>query len=180
MHVGVDNLNVDNHVGSLIAGKWSGRPSPLVNDGELLLLVQCMVRFRGRGNTLVSKVKGHADEVTVAMGQVREFDRIGDYEADAVADMSRRRVLCSITDARRLVNGACARWHPIAKELQHFFVAIARTMLNHDGSGGTFLNLVVWSNVANPERRRVDRAVRDLAWIPGLVSLWTSEWELFQ
>ena len=60
--LGVDNLNVVNNVSSLIAHRWAGRPFPLVNDGDLLLLVQRMVRGRGRGNTLVTKVKGLADE----------------------------------------------------------------------------------------------------------------------
>ena len=116
MHVGVDNLNVVSHVGSLIAGLWSGRPFPLVNDGDLLLLVQRVVRCRGRSNTLVSKVKGHADEGMVATGRVR----VGNDEADAAADMGRRRVHCSITDARRLLNGACARWYPICQGTSAF------------------------------------------------------------
>ena len=68
LHVGVDNLNVVNHLSSLIASRWSGRPFPLVNDGDLLGLAQEIVHSRGRGTTLVSKVKGHADEGLVAMG----------------------------------------------------------------------------------------------------------------
>ena len=70
LHVGVDNLNVVNHLSSLIAGWWSGRPFPLVDDGD-----------RGRGTTLVCKVKGHADEGLVVLGQVREVDRFGNNEA---------------------------------------------------------------------------------------------------
>ena len=89
--------------------------------------------------------------------------------------MGRRRVHGSITDARRLV----ARWYPVVKELQHFFVAIARTVVNHDGSGSTSLHPVVWSSAADPKRRRVDRAVRDLAWLPGPDSLWASDWEIY-
>ena len=114
-------------------------PSPLVNDGDLLGLAQGMVRSRGRGNTLVTKVKGHADEGMVALGRFREVDRIGNNEADAAADMCRRRVHDSIADARRLYNAACARWYPIVKELQHFFVAIARTVVDLHESGGYFL-----------------------------------------
>ena len=71
----------------------------------------------------------------VAMGRVREVDRMDNNEADAAADMGRRRVHCSITDARRLFNAACARWYPSVKELQHFFVAFARTVGNLDDSG---------------------------------------------
>ena len=135
-----------------------------------------MARSRGRGNTLVSKVKGHADEGLVAMGRVGEVDRIGNNDADAAADMGRRRVHDSITDARRLFNAACARWYPIVKELQHFFIVITRTVVNLDDSGGTSLHPTVWSSAANPKRRRVQRAVRDLAWLPGPESLWTSVW----
>ena len=136
LHVGVDNLNVVSHVRSLISDKWSGRPFPLVNDGDLLCLAQRMVRSRGRGNTLVSKVKSHADEGLVAMGRVREVDRIGNNEADAAADIGRRRVHDSIKNARRFFNAVCACWYPIVKELQHFFIAIARTVVNLDDSGG--------------------------------------------
>ena len=62
---------------------------------------------------------------------------------------------------------------PIAQELHHFFFAIARTSVNNDELGGTSLQPVVWSNAANPERRSVDRAVRNLAWQPA--SLWASD-----
>ena len=106
-------------------------------------MAQEIVHSRGRGTTFVSKVKGHADEGLVAMGRVREVDRIGNNEADAAADMGRRRVHDSITDARRLFNAACAHWYPIVKELQHFFVALARTVVNHDGSGCTTLHPTV-------------------------------------
>ena len=97
---GVDNLNVVNHVGRINAGGRSGQPFPLVNDGGLILLVRRLVQWRGLGSTQVTKVKGHADEGMVTLGRVREVDRIGNNEADAAADMSRRRVHCSITDAR--------------------------------------------------------------------------------
>ena len=68
LHVGVDNLNVVNHLSSLIAGRWSGRPFPLVNDGDLSGLAQEIVHSTGCGTTLVSKVKGHADEGLVVYG----------------------------------------------------------------------------------------------------------------
>ena len=125
-----------NHESSLISDKWSGRPFPLVNDGDLLCLAQRMVRSRGRGNTLVSKVKSHAGEGLVAMGGVGEIDRICNNEADAAADIGRRRVHDSIKNARRFFNAACARWYPIVKELQHFLIAIARTVVNLDDYGG--------------------------------------------
>ena len=77
MHVGVDNLNVVTHVSGIIAGRRSSRPFPLVNDDDLLLLVQQMVKWRGSGNTCVTKVKGHADDGLVASGRVQEVDRNG-------------------------------------------------------------------------------------------------------
>ena len=49
------------------------------------------------------RLRGHADEGLVAVGQVREVDRIGNNEADAAADMGRRRVHDSITDAQAFV-----------------------------------------------------------------------------
>ena len=176
MHVGVDNLNVVNHISGIISGRRAGRPFSLVNDGDLLLLVQQMIRWRGSGNAAVSKVKGHADEGLVAQGSVRDIDRIGNNEADAAADLGRRRVHHSISDARRLVNRACARWYPLVCELHRYFIAIARAALNDDGLAGTTLHPVVWSAAANPKRRRVERAVRDFAWLPGPPGLWTARW----
>ena len=115
----------------------------------------------------------------VAMGQVREVDHIGNNEADAAAGMGRRRVHDSITDAGRLFYAACARWYPVVKELQHFFVVIARTVGNLDESGRTSLHPTVWSRAANPKRRRVHRAVRDMSWLPGPESLWDLGLEVF-
>ena len=109
MHVGVDNLIVVNHVSGIIAGGKFVWPFPLVKDGDLLLRVQQMVRWRAPGNACVTNVKGHADEGLVAEGRVRDVDRIGNNEADAAADLGRKRIHFFISDARRLVNGACAR-----------------------------------------------------------------------
>ena len=122
-----------------------------------------MVRWREHGSSAISKVKGHADEGLVARGRVREVDRIGNNEADAAADLGRKRVHHSISDARRLVNRACARWFPLVCELHRYFIAIARAALNDDGLAGTTLHPVVWSTAANPKHRRVERAVRDFA-----------------
>ena len=38
----------------------------------------------------------------------------------------------------------------------------------------------MWSTAVNPKRRRVHRAVRDMAWLPGPESLWTSVWKSTQ
>ena len=117
-----------------------------------------------------------ADEGLVAQGRVREADRIGDNEADAAADLGRKRVHHSISDAGRLVTRACVRWYPVVCALHRFFIAIARAALNDDGLASTTLHPVVWSAAANPKRRRVEQAVRNFAWLPGPPRLWTARW----
>ena len=176
MHVGVDNLNVVNHVCGILAGRRAGRPFSLVNDGDLLMLVQQIIRWRGFGNAAVTEVKVHADEGLVAQGRVREIDRIGNNEADAAADLGRKRVHCDVSHARRLVRRACSVWYPVVEKLHRFFIAIARAALNDDGVAGTTLHPVVWSAAANPKRRRVERAVRNYAWLPGPAHLWVADW----
>ena len=80
------------------------------------------------------------------------------------------------SDARRLVNRACAKWYPVVQNLHRFFIAIAGTALNEDGMAGTALHPVVWSAAANPKRRKVEQAVRNFAWLPGPARLWVSDW----
>ena len=176
LHVGVDNPSVVNHLAGLISGMRAVRPFPLVNDGDLLLLAQQMVCWRGSRSVAVTKVKGHADEGLVAQGRVREIDHIGNNEADAAADLGRKRVHHAISDARRLVNRACVRWYPVVRDLHRFFIAIARAALNEDGLAGTSLHTVVWAAAANPKRRRVEPVVRNFAWLPGPPGLWTARW----
>ena len=77
------------------------------------------------GTSAVSKVKGHADEGLVALGRVREIDRICNNEADAAAALGRERVH-SFAFAGGVVTRSCARWYPIVRELHHFCIAIAR------------------------------------------------------
>ena len=176
VHVGVDNLIVVNHVSRILVGRCTGKPFSLITDGDLLLRVPQFVRWRGLDNAAVSKVKGHADESLVALGRVREVDRIGNNEADAAAALGWRRVHHSVTCARGLVTRSCARWYPIFRELHRFFIAIARSVLNDDGMSGTTLHPVVWSAAANLKRRRVERGVGNVTRLPGPVHLWTSDW----
>ena len=176
MHVGVDNLNVVRHVSRIIDGRCTGRPFPLVGDGDLLFKVLQLVRWRGLGTSAVSEVKGHADEGLVALDRVREIYRIGNNEADAAAALGRKRVHHSVALARGLVARSCARWYPTVRKLHRFFIAIARSVLNDDGTSGTTLHPVVWSNAANPKRRRVEPGGGNFARLPGPASLWTSDW----
>ena len=169
MHVGVDNLNVVRHVSRIINGESAGRPFPLVNDGDLLQRVCQLVRWRGPGNTAVSKVKGHADEGLVAIGRVREVDRVGNNEADAAAALGRRRVHHSISVAKDVVARSCARWYPVVRDLHRFFIAIARSVVNDDGGSGTSLHPVIWSNNSSLKRRRVRTCDGNFARLPGPV-----------
>ena len=49
-------------------------------------------------------------------------------------------------------------------------------MVNHDLSGGTAPDPLVWSVGARPKRRRLVHAVRDRAFLPGPLGVWDSEW----
>ena len=82
VHLGVDNLGVVRHVGRLLDGSRGSVPWELVKDGDLLLLVDRMLRLRGLDTVRISKVKGHADEGMVLHGLVRESDRFGNSAAD--------------------------------------------------------------------------------------------------
>ena len=73
----MDNLNVVRHVGCLLDCRPGSIPFELLKDGDLLLLIDRMLRRRGPDTVRISKVKGHADEAMVLHGQVREVDRLG-------------------------------------------------------------------------------------------------------
>ena len=47
VHLGVDNLGVVRHVGRLLDGKTASRPAELVKDGDLILLIERMLRLWG-------------------------------------------------------------------------------------------------------------------------------------
>ena len=151
-HIGVDNLNVVRHVSRIIDDGCTGKPFPLVNDGDLLLKIQQFVRWRGPGTTAVSKVKGHADEGLVVLGGVREVGRIGNNEADAAAALGRERVRHSVSFAGNVVARSCARWYPIVRELHHFIIAIARSVHNNDGKSGTSLHPVICGPILLTQR----------------------------
>ena len=109
-------------------------------------------------------------------GLVRESDRFGNGAADDAADFGRRRVSDAVIDARRNLSGVCGRWNPVIIELHRFFIAICRTVVNHDGRSGTAPDPLVWSAGALPKRRRLVHAVRDRAFLPGPPGIWDSEW----
>ena len=57
-----------------------------------------------------------------------------------------------------------------------FFIAISRAVVNHDLSGGTAPDPLVWSAGALRKRRRLVHAVRERAFLPGPPGIWDSEW----
>ena len=150
-------------------------PFELVNDGDLLFLIDRMLRNRGLHTVRISKVKGHADDSMILHGQVRRDDKLGNDAADEAADFGRRRVSPAVIDARRNLSGVCGRWYPILLDLHRFFVAISRAVVNHDDHGGT-PHPLVWSAGALQKRRRLVVAVRDRAFLPGLPRIWHSVW----
>ena len=123
VHLGVDNLGVVRHVGRLLDGHPGPIPFELVKDGDLLLLIDRMLRLRGPDTVRISKVKGHADDAMVLHGLVRESDRIGNCAADDAADFGRRRVSNAVIDARRNLSGVCGRWYPVLLDLHRIFIA---------------------------------------------------------
>ena len=91
-----------------------------MNDGDLLLLTDRMLRQRGLDTVCISKVKGHADDGMVLHGQVRREDKLGNDAADEAADFGRRRVSPAVIDARRNLSGVCGRWYPVILDFHRF------------------------------------------------------------
>ena len=73
-HLGIDNLNVARTIGRLLEKDCLVKPLPLVKDGDLVALVQYMIRTRGRETVRVTKVKGHAEDSDVQHGRLRLED----------------------------------------------------------------------------------------------------------
>ena len=61
-------------------------------------------------------------------------------------------------------------------DLHRFFIAISRTVVDHDDSAGTAPDPLVWSAGAVPKRRRLVHAVRNYAMLPGPAPSWESGW----
>ena len=174
VHLGVDNLGVVRHVGRILDGRVSSRPCELLSDGDILLLIERMLHFRGLNAVRISRVIGHADEALVRAGAVRGLDKLGNDGADEAADFGRRRVPWWVSDDRRNFSGVCSRWRPIVLALHRFFIPISRAVVNHDGGTGTSLDPLVWSAGCAPKKRWV--AVRDRAFLPGPPDLWVGSW----
>ena len=124
-HLGIDNLSVVRSIGRLLDADCLAKPLPLVKDGDLVALVQYMIRTRGRHTVRVTKVKGHAKDNEVQNGHVRLIDQQGNFEADIAAELGRRHQTEVLIDARRRLLGARSHCFPIMSDLHRFMVAIA-------------------------------------------------------
>ena len=80
--------------------------------------------------------------------------KLGNDAADEAADFGRRRVSPAVIDARRNLSGVRGLWYPVILDFQRFFVAISRTVVNHDGQSGTAPDPLVWSAGALHKGRR--------------------------
>ena len=173
-HVGVDNLDVVRGIGRLLDADCLAKPLPLAKDGELVALVQYMIRTRGRGAVRVTKVKGHAED-DVQHGRVGSTDQQGDVEADIAADLGRRHQSEILINARR-----CFRLVVLVMtDLHRFMIAIARVSVNHDGKGGTAPDPLVWDQGSRPKVRKLHiRVDVDLASLPGPPGFLNSSWQV--
>ena len=176
-HLGIDNLFVVRCIGRLLDAGCLSKPLPLVKDGDLVALVQYMIRTRGRDIVRVTKVKGHANDDDVQHGRVRLLDRQGNIEADTAADLGRRHQTELLIDARRRLLQARSYWYPIMTDLHRFMIAIARVSVTHNGKGGTAPDPLVWDEGSKPKVRRLAiRVTVDLASLPGPPGFLNSVW----
>ena len=140
----------------------------MVQDGDLVALVQYMMRARGRETVRVTKVKGHAEDLNVQQGRVRLEDQLGNAEADAAADLGRRHQSEVLIDARRRLLRVRSHWYLIMLQLHRFMIAVARITVNHDGRGGTAPDPLVGDQGGPKKSRKLDIRVNvDLASLPG-------------
>ena len=178
-HLGIDNLNVVRSIGCLLDAGCLAKPLPLVKDGDLVALVQHMIRTRGRETVRVTNVKGHARDDDVEHGHVRLIDQQGNVEADIAADLGRRHQSEILIDARRRLLKARSHWYPIMLDVHRFMIAVARVSVNHDGRGGTAPDPLVWDQGSKPKVRKLAIRVHvDLASLPGPPGFLNNSWVL--
>ena len=146
-------LNVAKTIGRLLDKDSLVEPLPLIKDGDLVALVQYMIRTRGRETVRVTKVKTHAEDVDVQSGRVRLEDQLGNAEADTAANLGRRHQSEVLIDAGRRLLIARSYWYPLMLDLHRFMIAVAGVTVNHDGKGGTAPDPLVWDQGSKPKVR---------------------------
>ena len=167
-HLGIDNLAVARTIGRLLDNDSLVKLLSLIKDGDLVALVQYMIRTRGRETVRVTKVEGHAEDSDVQHGRVRLEDQLENAEADTATDLGRRHQSEVLIDARRTLLKAPCHWYPFMLQVHRFMIAVARVTVNHDGRGGTAPDLLVWDQGGRKKARRTDMRVNvDLASLPG-------------
>ena len=67
---------------------------------------------------------------------MRTADTLENDMADAASDFGRRRQLDVVFDARRLLVRARGIWIFLFAHLHGYFIAVSRTVVDHDGCGG--------------------------------------------
>ena len=177
IHIGIDNLNVLRGVAALLAHRVPRTPLPLIKDGDLLATIHSMLCLRSSDTVKVSKVKGHATPAMVTSGDVRVEDLVGNNGADAAADLGRLRQNDEVITARRNLLRVRRSWYPIMLDLHRFMVAISRIEVNHDGSGGTAPDAMVWDRGGIIKARAPpSRLIVDCAFLPGPPDFLNSNW----
>ena len=121
-------------------------------------------------------IKGRATQAMVDNGDVRIEDLVGNYGADAAADLGRLRQQDDVITARRDFLRARRCWYPIMLDLHKFMVAISRTEVNHHGYGGTAPDAMVWDQGGLVNLRASLRIIVDHATLPGPPGFLDSTW----
>ena len=97
----------------------------------------------------------HATDDDVEHGRVGLADKVGNAEADAVADLGRRHQSEILISARRTLLKVRNYWYPVMIQLHRFMIAVARVTVNRDGSG--VLPLIHLYGIRVVGRRRAGR-----------------------
>ena len=150
-------------------GKTISRPAEFVQDGDLVLLMERMLRLRGLDTVRISKVKGHADEALFELG--------GLVILIGLVIMERMGLLI-------LAVGGCLGGLLMLGVIFLEFVLVGVRLFSP--CVGSLSIMMVWlvllwtlwffSAGGAPKRRRVVHAVRDRAFLPGPAGIWDGEW----
>ena len=143
----------------MLGGCWvvflPPRPLELEDDGVQIYLIRKMIRGRGEG--------------TVCKRYLCVMARYGSWIVMEIIGLMRLPTLggggCGLTSLMLVVIflGSVGVGTPVVKDLHRFFVA---------GHPGLAPDPLVWSAGGLPKRRRIVRAVRDAALLPGPAPIW--------
>ena len=130
-----------------------------------------MLDNRRRSTVQEDKAKSHVTEDVVSNGQVRQEDVDGTAAAAEAADVGGRREQEHITNTGRRMQNAC---NPVVKDQHGCYTAVARTVVNNDGKGGTVLNPVAWCSGLQRPEARAGPTVKDLPGylVPASMGIW--------